>query len=448
MRIKEGPHGLGLEATGPLSQGTVIFDGCPVPGTVGIMTIGGPEAARDLEEMPDLKSHLLQVGRDCWWGGPVHETAYRLARLDRLLSSRPEDPVALVSKCWTLAEVNTNGWRHLAPPDGAGDAQDIAARLLSVAGDHADTHRVLAYLDLSNGGTAAALDRVDRALGIDRSTDTLCDKVFLLTLVGRFRDAYALAAALAGRATTPLRSLALGLLSLFSDSPSNAAIHLEASLEQLRDAPEATDGLPEAFDHPWETWGYTSRVSPCASGRRGRCGTTFLPHWRLHVIGRFLLAAALFRQDRADLAARHLADAEIMGPGSLCIAMVRKWLDVSGLPEIDLLCRDLESLGVPETRPVEPQYLNHSCDPNVVFDAEFTFRTLRNVRRGEELTFDYTTTDEEIIAFDCVCGADQCLGIVRGARHLSPDALDRRRPLLSPYIGSLMGASHNCRSDG
>jgi hypothetical protein len=66
-------------------------------------------------------------------------------------------------------------------------------------------------------------------------------------------------------------------------------------------------------------------------------------------------------------------------------------------------------------------YLNHSCQPNGYIDtADLTFRALRNIKRGEECTFNYLTTEYEMAApFVCRCGAAKCFGLIQGHKHLS-----------------------------
>ncbi|HXV76325.1 MAG TPA: SET domain-containing protein-lysine N-methyltransferase [Candidatus Polarisedimenticolaceae bacterium] len=61
--------------------------------------------------------------------------------------------------------------------------------------------------------------------------------------------------------------------------------------------------------------------------------------------------------------------------------------------------------------------VNHSCDPNCAVETNgraALLRAVRPIRRGEELTFDYSTamlTDPT--TFPCQCGANGCRGIVR-----------------------------------
>lgn len=65
-------------------------------------------------------------------------------------------------------------------------------------------------------------------------------------------------------------------------------------------------------------------------------------------------------------------------------------------------------------------YLNHSCAPNVVVDVAHRVVIARHpIAAGDELRFDYDTTEWELAEpFVCRCGAPDCVGTVRGFRHL------------------------------
>ncbi|HUP18650.1 MAG TPA: SET domain-containing protein-lysine N-methyltransferase [Gemmatimonadota bacterium] len=71
--------------------------------------------------------------------------------------------------------------------------------------------------------------------------------------------------------------------------------------------------------------------------------------------------------------------------------------------------------------------LNHSCDPNVRLDVErMEVVAERDIEPGEELTFFYPSTEWEMAEpFDCACGGPRCVGVVRGARDLPAEVLDR-----------------------
>jgi SET domain len=73
------------------------------------------------------------------------------------------------------------------------------------------------------------------------------------------------------------------------------------------------------------------------------------------------------------------------------------------------------------------QYLNHCCEPNGYVDVdERTFRALRNIEQGEEITFNYLAT-ETVMAdpFNCICGSPRCFGFIRGRDFLTRSQLRR-----------------------
>ena len=68
------------------------------------------------------------------------------------------------------------------------------------------------------------------------------------------------------------------------------------------------------------------------------------------------------------------------------------------------------------------QYLNHCCEPNGYMNTtERTFRALRHIAAGEEITFNYLTTESEMaVPFDCICGSPDCFGLIQGRNFLTP----------------------------
>lgn len=96
-------------------------------------------------------------------------------------------------------------------------------------------------------------------------------------------------------------------------------------------------------------------------------------------------------------------------------------------------------------------YCNHSCDPSVIFDTsklEVRVVSDRPLKKGEDMTFFYPSTEYNMIQpFQCNCGSEQCLGLVRGARYL--DARVLQRYWLSPHIRRLSEGrdSHQGKQD-
>jgi hypothetical protein len=83
--------------------------------------------------------------------------------------------------------------------------------------------------------------------------------------------------------------------------------------------------------------------------------------------------------------------------------------------------------------------LNHSCNPNCYIDFEdLTLRALKDIRRGEELTFDYNTSEYDLIdqgcAFLCLCGSKHCIGDINGLKYAPLGHRKRIEHLLSPFL--------------
>ena len=64
---------------------------------------------------------------------------------------------------------------------------------------------------------------------------------------------------------------------------------------------------------------------------------------------------------------------------------------------------------------------NHSCDPNAGIKGKNELFAIRNIKKGEEITYDYSTTsweedwkldDDEEFSMRCNCGAKNCRKII------------------------------------
>lgn len=54
-------------------------------------------------------------------------------------------------------------------------------------------------------------------------------------------------------------------------------------------------------------------------------------------------------------------------------------------------------------------YFNHSCNPNAGIKKISTLFAIKNIKKDEEITFDYSTTIDE--SLECKCGAKNCRGV-------------------------------------
>ncbi|TPX41342.1 hypothetical protein SeLEV6574_g06144 [Synchytrium endobioticum] len=93
------------------------------------------------------------------------------------------------------------------------------------------------------------------------------------------------------------------------------------------------------------------------------------------------------------------------------------------------MLRDVDKAYVLNYRPMEcsewkwllPQsnarYANHSCDPNGIITNDQHAKTIKLVKKGEQITFVYNVGSDEdwwdpLWSFKCECGAGACQGII------------------------------------
>ncbi|RKF60062.1 hypothetical protein OnM2_054069 [Erysiphe neolycopersici] len=86
-------------------------------------------------------------------------------------------------------------------------------------------------------------------------------------------------------------------------------------------------------------------------------------------------------------------------------------------------------------------FINHSCEPTIFFDI--SIQAIRSgpqgLKCGQELTFFYPSTEWSMVqAFDCHCGAINCLGRISGARDLDANLLAGK--WLNTHIRELLEA--------
>lgn len=61
------------------------------------------------------------------------------------------------------------------------------------------------------------------------------------------------------------------------------------------------------------------------------------------------------------------------------------------------------------------RYMNHSCNGNceaINYDGEIWITARRNIKKGDELVYDYGYDMEHFLDHPCRCGADNCIGYI------------------------------------
>ncbi|KAF2427416.1 galactose-proton symport [Tothia fuscella] len=87
-------------------------------------------------------------------------------------------------------------------------------------------------------------------------------------------------------------------------------------------------------------------------------------------------------------------------------------------------------------------FINHSCDPNLVFDmAKFEVRVHegKELKKGDNITFFYPSSEWNMAQpFECSCGSEKCLGTIKGAGQIEEEVI--RRFWLNEHIVKMLDA--------
>ncbi|MGE5308715.1 MAG: SET domain-containing protein [Deltaproteobacteria bacterium] len=85
----------------------------------------------------------------------------------------------------------------------------------------------------------------------------------------------------------------------------------------------------------------------------------------------------------------------------------------------------------------DDDFFNHSCEPNAGVRGQVMMVAMRDIRAGEEVTYDYCMTDAGFdFAFDCGCGAKSCRRRVTTSDWKKPSLQKKYKGYFSWYIQS------------
>ena len=80
--------------------------------------------------------------------------------------------------------------------------------------------------------------------------------------------------------------------------------------------------------------------------------------------------------------------------------------------------------------------LNHSCEPNLGLIDSITFVAIKDIKVGDELTFDYAIAETRGSSFDCNCNSARCRKIINPTDWELPYLQEKYSEFFSPYIKS------------
>lgn len=93
-------------------------------------------------------------------------------------------------------------------------------------------------------------------------------------------------------------------------------------------------------------------------------------------------------------------------------------------------------------KPESPwMYMNHSCDSNAGIINDRELIASKNIKKGEEITTDYSALDIESLTqgkkqlmMECKCGSKNCRKIIATFDRLNKKDQERLKRFLNPYL--------------
>jgi uncharacterized protein len=90
--------------------------------------------------------------------------------------------------------------------------------------------------------------------------------------------------------------------------------------------------------------------------------------------------------------------------------------------------------------PEDTDFFNHSCNPNVGIKGQIFLEAMRNIKKCEEITFDYAMTVSKsvgsniVFKMKCLCRSKNCRGIITEDDWKIKDLQRRYNGYFSQYI--------------
>ena len=79
--------------------------------------------------------------------------------------------------------------------------------------------------------------------------------------------------------------------------------------------------------------------------------------------------------------------------------------------------------------------MNHSCDPNTWWSGSHSLVARRDIQPGEEVTYDYSTTDvDHVFEMECTCASPRCRGTISNRDYLDPAWQEQYGSNLPPHM--------------
>lgn len=96
----------------------------------------------------------------------------------------------------------------------------------------------------------------------------------------------------------------------------------------------------------------------------------------------------------------------------------------------------IDTTGVPFDI-LKEYYVNHSCDGNCWYDGDKRIIASRNIKKGEEISYDYALTESNhYFKLNCQCGTSKCRKVITGDDWKRKDIRERYKGHFLSYLES------------
>src|SRR3989344_7054225 len=80
------------------------------------------------------------------------------------------------------------------------------------------------------------------------------------------------------------------------------------------------------------------------------------------------------------------------------------------------------------------RYINLSCNPNCGIKGKFKIMAIRNIKKGEELTFDYEMSEDSDWRMKCRCNKKNCRKIIGAFKNLPESIRKKYKNYISEWL--------------
>lgn len=100
---------------------------------------------------------------------------------------------------------------------------------------------------------------------------------------------------------------------------------------------------------------------------------------------------------------------------------------------------EMDWIGMGKNQWIDPtnyhgSYLNHSCNPNTGIKSKKIIVARRNIEKGEEITFDYSTNEADVFwELRCSCGEATCRKIIKSIQFLPKEIFKKHKEYIPKF---------------